>query len=162
MLHKAATLMHWSGSFAVQLYRLCFLGLSHSNFVLILVCPEWCAYIQTFMRGSAISNILCCATELRLFSVFWHVMIKWRWFLIWPADDNSIISVMVEIFVQPLVGALWLIVFHIQAVMDSPDHCAWQLGLHVASCQNSSQGKFFNAFSTHICKPYLPSFTLES
>jgi hypothetical protein len=52
---------------------------------------------------------------------------------------------MVEIFVQPLVGALCLTVFHIQAVMDSPDHCAWQLGLkpklQVVSSQNSSQEK---------------------
>ncbi len=48
---------------------------------------------------------------------------------------------MVEIFVQPLVGALCLIVFHIQAVMDSPDHFAWQLGLQVVSSQNSSQQK---------------------
>jgi hypothetical protein len=61
-----------------------------------------------------------------------------------PAKDNSIISIMVEISVQPLVGALYLIVFHIQAVMDSPDHCAWhrwQLGLQVVSSQNSSQQK---------------------
>ncbi len=58
---------------------------------------------------------------------------------------------MVEIFVQPLVGALCLIVFHIQAVMDSPDHCAWQLGLQAVSCQNSSQRKFFDLLGTHIC-----------
>jgi hypothetical protein len=32
-------------------------------------------------------------------------------------------------------------VFYIQAVMDSPDHCAWQLGLQVNSGQNSSQQK---------------------
>jgi hypothetical protein len=48
---------------------------------------------------------------------------------------------MVEIFAQPLVGALCLIVFHIQAVIDSPDHCAWQLGLQVVTSQNSSQQK---------------------
>ncbi len=48
---------------------------------------------------------------------------------------------MVEIFVQPLVGALCLIVFHIQAVMDSPDHCAWQLDLQVVLSQNSIQQK---------------------
>jgi hypothetical protein len=46
---------------------------------------------------------------------------------------------MVEISVKPLVGALYLIVFHIQAIMDSPDYCAWQLGLQVVSSQNSSQ-----------------------
>ncbi len=57
---------------------------------------------------------------------------------------------MVEIFGQPLVGALCLIVFHIQAVMDSPDHCAWQLGLQVVSSQNSSQQKFFDPFGTLI------------
>jgi hypothetical protein len=58
---------------------------------------------------------------------------------------------MVEIFVQPL-GALCLIVFHIQAVMDSPDpdHCAWQVGLQAMSSQNlkSSQQKFFDPFGT--------------
>ncbi len=43
---------------------------------------------------------------------------------------------MVEIFVKPLVGALCLIVFHIQAVMDSSAHCALQLGLQVVSSQN--------------------------
>jgi hypothetical protein len=48
---------------------------------------------------------------------------------------------MVDMSVQPLVCALYLIVFHIQAVMDSPDHCAWQLGLQVGSSQNSSQQK---------------------
>ncbi len=48
---------------------------------------------------------------------------------------------MVEISVQSLVGALYLIVFHIQAGMDSPDHCAWQLGLQVVSSQSSSQQK---------------------
>jgi hypothetical protein len=37
---------------------------------------------------------------------------------------------MVEIFVQPLVGAFCLIVFHIPAVMDSPDHCADHAHLH--------------------------------
>ena len=62
---------------------------------------------------------------------------------------------MVEIFVQPLVGALCLIVFHIQAVMDFPDHFAWQLGLQVVSSQNSSQKKFFDLLGTHICMPLL-------
>jgi hypothetical protein len=62
----------------------------------------------------------------------------------------SIISIMVEIFAQPLVGALCLIVFHIQAVIDSPDHCAWQLGLQVVSSKNSSQKKFFALLGTHI------------
>jgi hypothetical protein len=58
--------------------------------------------------------------------------------MIWPAKDNSVISIMVEIFIHPLVGALCLIVFHIQAVMDSPDHCAWQLGLQVLSSRFSA------------------------
>ncbi len=71
-------------------------------------------------------------------------------------------SIMVEIFVQPLVGPLCLIVFHIQAVMDPPDYCAWQLGLQVVSSQNSSQREFFDHFGTHICTPHLPSVTLES
>ncbi len=62
---------------------------------------------------------------------------------------------MVEILVQPLVGALCLIVFHIQAVMDSPDHCAWQLGLQVVYSRNSSQRKFFDLLGTHICMPLL-------
>ncbi len=62
---------------------------------------------------------------------------------------------MVEIFVQPLVGALCLIVFHIQAVMDSPDHCAWILGLQVVSSQNLSHQKFFNLLGMHICMPLL-------
>ena len=67
---------------------------------------------------------------------------------------------MVEIFVQPLVGALCLIVFHIQAVMDSPDNCAWQLGFQVVSSQNSSQlpaasKTFFDLLGTHICMPLL-------
>ncbi len=62
---------------------------------------------------------------------------------------------MVEIFVHPLIGALCLVVFHIQAVMDSPDHCAWQLGLQVVSSQNSSQQKFFDLLGTHICMPLL-------
>ncbi len=57
---------------------------------------------------------------------------------------------MVEIFEQALVGALGLIVFHIQAVMDSPDHFAWQPGLQVVSSQNSSQKKFFALLGTHI------------
>jgi hypothetical protein len=50
-----------------------------------------------------------------------------------PAKDQSImsLSIMVEIFVQLLVGALCLIVFCIQAVMDTPDRCAWQVGLQV-------------------------------
>ena len=48
-----------------------------------------------------------------------------------PAKDNAIISITVEIFVQPLVakslvrpGELCLIVFHdgIQAVIDTSDH----------------------------------------
>ncbi len=64
---------------------------------------------------------------------------------------------MVEIFVQPLVGVLCLIVFHIQTVMDSPDHCALQLGLQVVSSQNSSQQNFFDPFGAHICTPHLPS-----
>jgi hypothetical protein len=62
---------------------------------------------------------------------------------------------MVEIFVHTLVGALCLIVFHIQAVMDSPDHCAWQLGLQVVSSQNLRQQKFFDLLGTHICMPLL-------
>jgi hypothetical protein len=43
------------------------------------------------------------------------------------------------------VGALYSIVFHIQAVMDFPDHCAWQLGLQVVSSQNSSQQKLLRS-----------------
>ena len=62
---------------------------------------------------------------------------------------------MVEIFIQPLVCVLCLIVFHIQAVMDSPDHCAWQLGLQVLSSQNLSQQQFFDLLGTHICMPLL-------
>jgi hypothetical protein len=62
---------------------------------------------------------------------------------------------MVELFVHPLVGAVCLIVFHIQAVMDSPDHCAWQLGLQVVSSQNLSQEPFFDLLGTHICMPLL-------
>ena len=62
---------------------------------------------------------------------------------------------MVEILAQPLVGALCLIVFHIQAVIDSPDHCAWQLGLQVLSSQNLSQQQFFDLLGTHICMPLL-------
>jgi hypothetical protein len=62
---------------------------------------------------------------------------------------------MVEIFVQPLVGVLCLTVFHIQAVMGSPDHCAWQRGLQVESSQNLSQQKFFDLRGTHICMPLL-------
>jgi hypothetical protein len=50
--------------------------------------------------------------------------------MIWPAKDHSNISIMLEIFVQPLVGAcaLCLIMIHIQVVVDSPDHCAWLAG----------------------------------
>ncbi len=48
-----------------------------------------------------------------------------------------------------------MIVFHVQAVMDSPDHCSWQLGLQVVSSQNSSQRRFFDPFGTHICMPLL-------
>jgi hypothetical protein len=38
------------------------------------------------------------------------------------------ISIMVEIFGQPLVGALCLIMFHIQVVNDPPDFYAWLAG----------------------------------
>jgi hypothetical protein len=62
---------------------------------------------------------------------------------------------MVEIFEQPLVGVVCLIVFHIQAVMDSPDHCVWQLGFQVVSSPNSSQRNFFDPFGTNICMPLL-------
>jgi hypothetical protein len=68
---------------------------------------------------------------------------------------------MAEIFVQPLVGTVCLIVFHdIQAVMDFRDDCAWQLSLQVVSSHNSSQQNFFYpfgpSFGTHICMPHLP------
>ncbi len=108
------------------------------------ICMVWSLippklWLESSSSGvSASSNILCCATEWRL---FWHVMIKCQVISELAAKVNSIISIMVETSTQPLVGALYLIVFHIQAVIDSPDHCAWQLGLQAVSSQtwNSSQ-----------------------
>ena len=67
---------------------------------------------------------------------------------------------MVEIFVQPLVGALCLIVFHIQVVMYSPDHCAWQLGLQVVSSRNSSQQKVLRSPWYAHYRPVITYFIL--
>jgi hypothetical protein len=62
---------------------------------------------------------------------------------------------MVEIFVQPLVGVLCLIVFHIQAVMDSPDLCAWQLGLQVVSSPiRASESSSILSVCTFVCHFY--------
>ncbi len=70
---------------------------------------------------------------------------------------------MVEISVQPLVGVLCLIVFHIQAVMDPPDHCAWQLGSQVVSSQNSSQQKVLQSpWYTHFHVTYTISIVFHA